>query len=345
MDNETQKTWMQTHRRHLFIIGPVFLLLIIILCYLLNRNSVSTDDAYSKAANVAINASVAGKVVEILVHDNQTVKRGDLLFRLDQRPYKIAIARTKAELASAYLNLQSIKANYHAKMAEVRAAKNTLDYKREELARQRKMTRSGLSSQMQLNKILNDFNNAKQIFITKKQEEKNILAQLNNNPDLDPKNVPAIQIALANLHQAILNFSYTEIKAPINGIVTKVENLQKGDYVQVGVPVFALVSNQDIWIEANFKETQITKIQPNQKAMIKIDAFPNKKWIGHVVSTSPGTGSTFSLLPPENATGNWVKIVQRLPIRISIDNLEGFELPAGLSAVVTINTKMSQSHD
>ena len=331
-------TWMQQHRKHLLIGGPVLLLLVFLVVYLLNRNSVSTDDSYVRAGNAAINANVAGQVSMIAVHDNQIVKQGDVLFRLDQRPYKLAVAKAKAELANAYLSVQALKTVYQEKTAEVQAAQDTLTYEREELARQTKMTASGLSSQMELNKITNAFNNATQQLIAAQQQQANVLAQLNNNAEIPAENLPIIHIALANLHQALLNLSYTVIKAPMDGIVTKVENLQKGDYVQTGMPVFALISNKDIWIEANFKETQMTNLKPGQKAAIHIDAYPNKKWIGHIVSQSPGTGSSFALLPPENATGNWVKIVQRLPLRIAIDNLDNTELASGLSATVTVDT-------
>lgn len=330
--------WMQLYRRHLLIGGPILLLLVFLMVYLLTRNSVSTDDAYVKAGNASINANVAGQVISINVHDNQVVKQGDVLFRLDPRPYKLAVAKAKAELANAYLTVQALKTVYQEKTAEVQAANDTLAYEREELARQTKMTASGLSSKMELSKVTNAFNNATQRLISAQQQQANIIAQLNNNPDIPAENLPIIHIALANLQQALLNLSYTIIKAPMDGIVTKVESLQKGDYVQTGTPVFALISNKDIWIEANFKETQLTNLKPGQKASIKIDAHPDKKWIGHIVSQSPGTGSSFALLPPENATGNWVKIVQRLPVRIAIDNLDNTELASGLSATVAVDT-------
>ena len=331
-------TWMQQNRQHLLIGGPVLLLLVVLVVYLLNRHSVSTDDAYVKAGKAAINANVPGQVAMIAVHDNQVVKQGDVLFRLDQRPYKLVVAKAKAELANAYLSVQALKTIYLEKTAEVQAAQDTLSYEQEELARQTKMTTSGLSSQMELNKVTNAFNNATQRLIAAQQQQANALIQLNGNPDIPAENLPIIHIALANLHQSLLNLSYTIIKAPMDGIVAKVEDLQKGDYVQTGMPVFVLFSNKDIWVEANFKETQMTNLKPGQKASIQIDAYPNTKWVGHIVSQSPGTGSSFALLPPENATGNWVKIVQRVPVRISIDNLDNTELASGLSATVTVDT-------
>ena len=136
-----------------------------------------------------------------------------------------------------------------------------------------------------------------------------------------------------------LNLSYTTVYAPIDGIVTKVEELQVGDYVTKAAPLFALVSNTDVWVEANFKETDLTHMRPGQKASIEVDAYSRKKLSGKVASLSPGTGSSFSLIPPENATGNWVKIVQRLPVRIVLDNAADVPLQAGLSVTAVVDTE------
>lgn len=199
---------------------------------------------------------------------------------------------------------------------------------------------------MQLNQAANKLNGAQELLNAQKQKGENILANLGDKPNLTIDAHPIVQLDLALLEQAKLNLSYALIKAPIDGVVTKVEQLQVGDYVHAEAPVFALVSNQNIWVEANFKETQLTHMHVGQKAEIDIDAFPQIKFIGHVESISPGTGSTFSLLPPENATGNWVKIVQRVPVRISIENLSALtsqissgQLSSGLSATVTVDTK------
>ena len=335
--------WMQAHRRGLLIGGPTLLILGMGAFYLLNNHQVSTDDAYIKAATVFINSNVPGQVSKISVHDNQSVKQGEILFQLDTRPYQLAVARAKAELNSAYLAIQTLKTIYQEKTAEVQAAQDNLTYEREELARQEKMATSGLSSQMRLNEAKNAFNNATQQLIVTQQQQANALAQLNGNADIPAEQLPSAQAALAHLHQALLNLSYATIKAPINGIVTKVDHLQPGNYVRTGEPAFVLVSEHDVWVEANFKENQITNIQPGQTVSIVIDAYPHKKWTGHVMSQSPGTGSTFSLLPPENATGNWVKIVQRLPMRISIDNPNNEKLAAGLSVIATVDT--SSTHE
>lgn len=329
--------WMQAHRKHMLFGGPALLLLVIALITIVNIPYVSTDNAYVKAANAAISTQISGQVIDIAVHDNQKVKTGDVLFRLDDRQYQLAVEEAKAKLALARLHIQALQALHKKSMAEAQAARDNLNYERQELARQKKLAAAGVSSQIKLNQTLNAFNNATQTFMATQQESANIFAQLGNNLHMTTDQHATVQEALIALKQAELNLSYTIIKAPMNGIVTKVELLQKGDYIMVGMPVFSLISDLDVWIEANFKETQLTYIKPGQKVWISIDAFSDKKFSGHVESLSPGTGASFSLLPPENATGNWVKIVQRLPVRITIDDRGTLEIPTGLSTSVTVD--------
>lgn len=196
---------------------------------------------------------------------------------------------------------------------------------------------AGVSSQSKLDQANNVFNNASQNAIATQQAVGNVLAQLDNHIQIPINQHPSVQQAIIALKQAQLNLSYTTVKAPIDGILSQVENIQKGDYLTTGTPVFSLISTHDIWVGANFKETQLNRMKPGQKAFIHIDAYPNQDFIGHVASQSPGTGSIFSLLPPENATGNWVKIVQRVPVRIAIDNRDNLAIPSGLSATVTVD--------
>jgi membrane fusion protein (multidrug efflux system) len=196
---------------------------------------------------------------------------------------------------------------------------------------------------MQLNRATNAFDNAKQQLAAVKQQVANALASLGNNADIMVDDHPIVQQAQAQLDKAKLDLSYTTIIAPIDGIVTKVEQIQRGDYINTGAPVFSLISNKNVWVEANFKETQMTYMHPGQEATFEIDAYPDKDFKGHVISTSPGTGASFSLLPPENATGNWVKIVQRVPVRISIDYNKDMQLlSSGLSVNVTVDTEHSR---
>jgi membrane fusion protein (multidrug efflux system) len=169
------------------------------------------------------------------------------------------------------------------------------------------------------------------------------LANLGCDADIAVEDHPSVKASISSLDRAKLNLSYTTVTAPIDGIVTKVDQLQPGNYVTVSTPVFSLVSNTDIWVEANFKETQLTHMRPGQTATIEVDTYPGRTFTGKVVGVSPGTGSSFSILPPENATGNWVKVVQRLPVRISIDDAGNTPLHAGLSVTANVDTEHHRS--
>jgi len=335
-----KNAWMQQHRRLLLLGLPLSFLIICLIVYLLSGRYVSTDDAYVQAAKATITTNVSGQVATIYVHDNQPVKKGSPLFSLDDRPYQMAVKSAMAQLVSAQLHVEALKSSYQQQMASVREAEQTNRYQQQEFDRQTKLAASGISSQMQLNEATNTLQIAQQKLNAAKQQIGGALANLNNNADIAIADHPLVQQAQANLDEANLNLSYTVITAPFDGIVTKVEYLQPGNYIHQGEAVFAVISDQDIWVEANFRETDITYMRPGQPVSIHVDAYPNKKFAGVVVSLSPGTGSTFSLLPPENATGNWVKIVQRLPVRISIDNSDDpAMLSAGLSANVSVDTK------
>jgi membrane fusion protein, multidrug efflux system len=337
------KGWMNKHRRQLLIGVPVIFFLLAFIIYIFSGRYVSSDDSYVQAAKASINSYVPGHVLKIYVHDNQEVKKNAPLFSLDDRYYKIAVANAKAQLINARLQILALKATYQQHLANVQQAQETLDYQKEEYDRQKKLAANGISSQIQLEKTTNAYQNANQQFLASQHQLANVLASLNNNADLPVDAHPTVLEAQAQLDQANLNLSYTVITAPIDGIVTKVEQLQPGDYIKAGDPVFALISNKDIWVEANFKETDMTYMRPGQQAEITIDAYPDKTFKGVVASASPGTGSAFSLLPPENATGNWVKIVQRLPVRITIQNPDpALALSSGLSANVTVDTKHSR---
>src|ERR1700730_1570027 len=299
----------------------------------------STDDAYAQAATVSISANVAGRVSEIEVRDNELVQRGATLFKWDGARFRIAVSDAAARLADTRLQIESLKSTYRQRQVELRAARDTQSYAQQQYDRQTRLLASGIASQAQFDQAAHALDAARQQVANVQQQIGVALANLGGNPDIAPERHPLVAQAQAALDRAQLNLSYTVISAPTDGVVAKVEQLQVGDTIAASAPVFALVSTRDVWIEANFKEVQLARMRPGQAATIEIDRYPGRKFSAVVRSVSPGTGAQFSLLPPEDATGNWVKVVQRVPVRLELTDVDaGFLLQAGLSADVTVDT-------
>ena len=332
--------WRTRLRLPLMVLGPVIVAVVAAYLYLTGGRFESTDDANVQSARVAISANVAGRVQDIAVRDNQAVHRDDILFRLDDAPFRIAVDEASAQLASARLQIESLKANYRQRQSELTSAKDTLAFQQTEYDRQKRLLGSGIASQSQVDRATHALDEARAQVAGAQQQISAVIANLGGNPNIEPDRHPLVQQAQALLDRAKLNLSYTVVKAPSDGIVTRVEQLQVGTYISASAPVFALVSTGNIWIEANFKEDQLTHMRVGQAASVEVDSYPGKTFEGKVASVSPGTGSQFSVLPPENATGNWVKVVQRLPVRVELEHLDpAFPLHAGLSANVSVDTR------
>lgn len=328
----------ETLRKRLLVGGTIVFIVVASMLYLMGGRYVSTDDAYIESARVNISSNIPGRVIRVYVHDNQVVHRGDPLFELDPREHRITLEDARARLAEARLRVAAMKASYGQRLAELRSASETLAYRQRDYDRQNRLASKHISSQAQLDGAKHALDVAMQNVASVEQEKMNLLALLGGKPNIDVESHPSVQQAKAAFDRAQLNLSYTLVKAPIDGIVTKVEGLQPGDYINAAKPVFSLVARK-AWVEANFKETALAYMHPGQNVEIEIDAYSRHVFHGRVVSMSPGTGSSFSLLPPENATGNWVKVVQRLPVRISIEDPKvNFPLHVGLSATVTVDT-------
>ncbi len=334
----SKPSWMERNRRWLLIGGPILALIGAAIFYLMGGRYVSTDDAYVQAARVEISTDVQGRISEIDVRDNQFVHKGDVLFRLETNRLSIAVADAQAQLAQARLKVPSLAATYRQRQADETAARTTLAYQQREAARQTDLQSQGISSRAQLDQARNNFESAKAQLSAAQQQTAAALAEIGGDPNTPADSQPVVRAAQAVLDRANLELSYTVVHAPADGIVAKVEQIQIGDHVDAAKPLFALMSRTDIWVEANFKETDLTYMRPGQSATFSLDAFPGKSFTGKVVSTSPGTGSSFSLLPPENSSGNWVKVVQRLPVRLSIDHVENAPLAAGMSVVAEVDT-------
>jgi len=267
------------------------------------------------------------------------VTKGQVLYRLDPASYQASVNDAQAQLGIARLQVQALKATYQQKLAENKSAQETLDYSQREYDRQKKLLGSGVSSQQQFDQASNALEVARQRVAATQQDIANVLAQLGGNPDIPINDHPMVQRVQAVLDGRQIDLKDTVIRAPDDGTVTKVDQLQIGDYITAATPVFSLMSDRK-WVEANFKETELTHMRPGQDATVEIDTYPGVEFHAKVASLSPGTGLTFSLLPPENATGNWVKVVQRLPVRLTLDDV-GPDTPlhAGLSVTVNVDTK------
>ncbi len=327
----------QRLRLPLMLAGPIVVVIGASWWFLTSGRYVSTDDAYVQAARTMISTDVAGRVVNVAVHDNERVAKGQLLFQIDDRPYKIAVEEAQAALAAAKLQVDALKATYQQKLADAKSAQDTLAYQQREYERQRQLAASGVAARSTFDQVQNAMQTARQKVASTQSEVANMLAQLGGNPDLPIAQHPSVRRAQAALDKAELDLSYTNVKAAEPGIVTKVDQLQVGSYVTASTPVFSLISKR-VWIEANFKETELTYMHPGQSATVEIDTYPGVVFHAKVESLSPGTGLTFSLLPPENATGNWVKVVQRLPVRLALEDPRNRLLHAGLSANVEVDT-------
>jgi membrane fusion protein (multidrug efflux system) len=333
-------TLLQRARLPLLLAGPIVAVALALYLYVTSGRYETTDDAYVMAARVAISANVGGRVVEVAVRDNQAVRAGDVLFRLDDAPFRISVQEAEAQLATARLQVEALKATYLQRESDLALAQETLAFQQSELDRYRRLLKSGIASQAQVDSATHALDQARSRISGLQHELAAVAAQLGGNAKIDPSAHPTVLQAQAALDRARLDMSYTVVTAPSDGIVTRVERLQVGSYVPASTPVFALVSTDDVWLEANFKEDQLAHMRVGQEARIEIDSYPGAEFVGKVVSVSPGTGSQFSALPPENASGNWVKVVQRLPVRIELEEYDGrHPLHAGLSAVVTVDTQ------
>jgi membrane fusion protein (multidrug efflux system) len=328
----------QRLRLPLLILGVVVAITASLLFYLHGGRYESTDNAYFQTGLVSVAANVSGPVVSVEVHDNQRVSKGQVLFRIDPAPFQAAVDAAAAALADARVQVAALRANYGQGEAQLSAAQSQLDYATKEAARQKSLLAEGISSQAQYDQALLAAQTARQGIQSNQQKNASIAATLSGNVNVPTDEQPAVKRAKAQLARAQLDLGYTIVRAAQDGVVTKVNQLQVGNYVSASRPVFSLAGTH-IWVEANFKENQLDHMRIGQLATLEIDAFPSLHLTGRLTSFSPGTGNSFALLPAENATGNWVKVVQRLPVEFEIDNPPAdVPLHAGLSVTVTVDT-------
>lgn len=326
-------------RRPLMLAVPIVVAAIGVSMYLAQEQYVSTDDAFVRAAKVTVNARVSGQAVEIAVRDNERVRQGQVLFRIDPEPYQIVVDQAEARLGSARLQIDALKATYRQQQAELQSARESASFDEREFDRKKMLVASDFTPRAVYERAETDMKVSRHRMASIEQQIANTIVALNGDPDIDIDRHPTVRAARAQLDRARLDLSYATVTAPDDGIVTKVDDLQIGGFVSAGAATFSLMSSRHVWIEANFRETGLTHMHPGQEATVDVDAHPDRKFKAHIVSMSPGTGSDFSILPPENATGNWVKVVQRLPVRLELDDLDpNRPLFSGISVTVRVDT-------
>lgn len=298
----------------------------------------NTDNAYVRQTIVSLSADVAGRIVAVDVSENQRVMEGQVLFRIDPEPYRIALAQAEAALANARISVDQLRVSYRISLAKLETARNTLDIKRRARERILRLTDKGISTEAANDSSRLELEQAQSSADLAEQALASAAAALGGDPEIATNAHPAVMAAQAAVDVARRNLEKTSVRAPGAGIISEVSSLNPGQMVSAGGTVASLVETDQSWLEANFKETQLENMQQGQTVDIKIDTYPGTKLHGKVASIGAATGAEFSLIPAQNATGNWVKVVQRIPVRIELDGFDGLELRSGMSASVTVDT-------
>jgi membrane fusion protein (multidrug efflux system) len=326
-------------RMILLVIVPMIALLVGLGFYLTGGRYISTDNAYVGAQKVLITPDISGKVSRVLVTEGQHVAAGDDLFEIDPTPFQLALRQAQSKLDSVRTDFANLKSNYESLSRLVELGQQAVDLKHRDVERKTALTTNHTGTQV-------DLDNANVALLTAelqlqlgRQQLNSTLNQLLGKADLSIEDFPAYRQAKAALDQAQRDLDHTMLKAPIAGTATQVDNIQLGRFVMAGTPVFSVIDDSAPWVDANPKETDITYLRAGQKVDIDVDSFPDRAFHGTVASVGPGTGAQFAILPPQNAIGNWVKVVQRVPVRIAFDRGQDLSrLRAGMSVTVDIDT-------
>ena len=305
---------------------------------------VSIDDAYVRAAKEVISTDVSGIVAAVPVHEGQRVKQGDVLLRLDRRPFEIALAGATANRDAMVSTLNGQKLDYKRMLREVDVKQAQLQSDQANYDRFANLIKSGGVTRA-------DYDNARFLLMADKQAVEALkvtaavhLARLGGDAEADVKTLNDYLQTQAKVDEAQRELDHTVIHAPFSGIVTQVETVQPGMYLAAATAAFGLVSTEDVWVEANPKETELTHVRRGDPVDVSVDTYPGRSWKGEVEAIAPNSGSEFSVLPAQNTSGNWVKVVQRIPVRIKVAHKDGDpELRAGMSVVTDIDTGHARS--
>lgn len=331
----------RTLRWLLLIAGPLLVLAVGGYIYLNAGRYAETDNAYVKADTVTVSTAVPGIIVNVAVEENQPVEAGDLLFVIDPESYELARDRAKAQLEAVGSFIEGVEASYRQAMAQLELAKTDVRYAERDVEREQALADRGLGSESTLDAAKHTLDTARQQIPIIEQRLAQLKAQLGGQPRLTIENHPAYRTIKATLESAETDLERTVVRAPFDGIVSHVP--LEGTYAAPGTPVLSVVATDNLWVEANFKETQLTHVAVGQPVVVRVDTYKDRDWHGTVESISPATGAEFSVIPAQNASGNWVKVAQRIPVRIRLDEISSdVTLRAGMSAVVDIDTGYSR---
>jgi len=337
---------MRRYRRFLLLVVlPLVALMAGVTFYLNGGRYVTTDDAYVGAQKVLITPDVSGKIISVAVKEGQQVTTGDVMFQIDPVPFKLALAQARAKLDDAKTNHDNLIANVKLYAQTIEIVNAGIALKQKDVERKNSLVKSNAGSQLDLDNSGTALVTAQAQLQLVRMQNSTALNQLLGNPDLPLEQFPAYMQAKAVLDDAQRNLDLTTVRAPMDGIATQVEQIQLGRFVAAGTPVFSVIDTANPWVDANPKESDFTYVAVGQAVTLDVDAFPNHVFRGTVGSLSPGTGAQFAILPPQNATGNFVKVVQRVPVRIYFDSNDKFvrKLKAGMSVYATIDTNHRRS--
>ncbi|HSC68923.1 MAG TPA: HlyD family secretion protein [Cellvibrio sp.] len=331
-----------SRRLILLVVIPTIAAVLGLLVYLMGGRYATTDNAYTKADVVNIRPRVAGAVAQRLVAENDQVKAGQLLLVLDAKPFEVELAKAEAKLGEVRTSLAALSASYREKQSELQLAITNRDYAVSEQQRQANLAARKLVAKADYDQVSHTRRVSEQQVITLERDLNRIAESLGGDANAAIEQHPSYRAAKAEVEQAQLNLGYTKITAPSDGIVTKPPEV--GEFLPVGSAAMSLVASDNLWVEANFIETDLTHVRIGQQVKVHVDTYPDVAWEGVVQSISPATGAEFSVIPAQNATGNWVKIAQRVPVRIAIKpNKAAPPLQAGLSTGIKIDTGYKRS--
>lgn len=326
--------------RPLLMLGGILIVAIGSATYWLTGGRyVSIDDAYVRAAKETLATDIPGTVLEVPVHEGQRVKKGDVLLRLDPKQYQIAVDGARANLNGMVSSLTAMKLDYQRMLRDVESMQAKVDSDQANFDRFASLVKSGGVTRAEYDNARFQLASDKQAVEALRGHAAVQLAKLEGDPDIDVKRMSNYLQAKARLDEAQRQLDNTVIHAPFNGIVTQVDTVQPGMYLAASTAAFGIVSTEDVWVEANPKETELTWVKPGDSVVVAVDTYPGRKWKAVVASIAPNSGSEFSVLPAQNTSGNWVKVVQRIPVRIQVEREPGDpELRAGMSVEAEIDT-------